>query len=202
MFPFSEDLKADRAVTLGKSAKFPPESAAEEATPAAATASSLTLSRRESGPTVARLGQAARAHRHRNAARPGLAAVDPNGAGHAGLGHRRLQRRRPERRHLARGGRRVGPGGEDSRLHRRPRLRPAADQRRRVRLGRAGPRVSRRPLHGDRLRSGPGHGGQGRHGAAARAAGRRRRQGRASTAPARWSRAGRSRSAATAKCCR
>ena len=79
---------------------------------------------------VARLGEAPCAHRHGNAAGPGPAAVDPEGTRHAALGHRRLQRRRAKRRHLARGGRRIGPGSEDPDLYRRAGFGQAADERR------------------------------------------------------------------------
>ena len=132
-------------------------------------------------PVAAQLVQTVGPHGHRNAARSGLAAVDPNGAGRARFGHRRPQRRRqnagvaPDAAvDLAQEAKipvfTVGLGSD-----RQP------TQRCRLRSGRARPGVSRRSLHGDRLRAGPRHGGKSRHGATARAA-RRPAEARARSA--------------------
>ena len=135
VFQFAEGLKQDRVVRSASSVprcRFRGRGAAGQPTPRMAPRSGDPGRAAE---TVPRLGQAVARPpaRKRGSARP--SAVDSRGARHARLGHGRVERRRSERGHLARRGRRVGPRGEDSHLHRRPRFRSAADQRGGVRPG-------------------------------------------------------------------
>lgn len=135
VFQFAEGLKQDRVVSLNK---LDPAAAPTDDAEAENAAPSEPGKAAQSGPDWAKLFGA---HRHRDAAGPGAAAVDPRGAREARLGNCCLQRRRPKRRPVAGCGRRIGPRGEDPHLHDRPRFRSTADQRDGLRPGGASGRI-------------------------------------------------------------